>query len=253
MGDPATWWWLLALLAPLLGALFVRWERRQLRRERAPLLDVRLFSEVPGYLSGIGIGTVYFCGFSGIWLVLALFFQDGLGYSALQSGLAVTPFAVGSSVSAVIAGRLVSRFDRWLTVAGLGLVVLGFSALTAVVSLTEGASAAWWMALPLLVAGVGGGAVISPNITLTLDRVPPRMGGAAGGALQTGQRIGSAVGAALLAAVFRVSLSATDGRPHAALAWTFGCSVLVMVVTLALALGELQRRRTGRGRWAQVH
>ncbi|HET6699806.1 MAG TPA: MFS transporter [Nocardioidaceae bacterium] len=253
MGDPETWWWLLALLAPLLGALFVRWERRQLRRERAPLLDVRLFSEVPGYLSGIGIGTVYFCGFSGIWLVLALFFQDGLGYSALQSGLAVTPFAVGSSVSAVIAGRLVSRFDRWLTVAGLGLVVLGFSALTAVVSLTEGASAAWWMALPLLVAGVGGGAVISPNITLTLDRVPPRMGGAAGGALQTGQRIGSAVGAALLAAVFRVSLSATDGRPHAALAWTFGCSVLVMVVTLALALGELQRRRTGRGRWAQVH
>ncbi len=185
--------------------------------------------------------------------MLALFFQDGLGYSALQSGLAVTPFAVGSSVSAVIAGRLVSRFDRWLTVAGLGLVVLGFSALTVVVALTDGASAAWWMALPLLVAGVGGGAVISPNITLTLDRVPPRMGGAAGGALQTGQRIGSAVGAALLAAVFRISLSAVDGRPHAALAWTFGCSVLVMLVTLALALGELRRRRTGRGRWAEVH
>jgi MFS family permease len=250
--DPATWWWLLAPFTLVLGVLFVRWERRQLRHGRAPLLDVRLFSEVPGYLSGIGIGTVYFCGFSGIWLVLALFFQDGLGYSALQSGLAVTPFAVGSSVSAVIAGRLVSRFDRRLTVAGLVLVVLGFSALTVVVSFTDGA-AAWWMALPLLVAGVGGGAVISPNITLTLDRVPPRMGGAAGGALQTGQRIGSAVGAALLAAVFRISLSTADGRPQTALAWTFGCSVLVMLVTLALALGELRRRRTGRGRWAAVH
>ena len=41
----------------------------------------------------------------------------------------------------------------------------------------------------LLLAGLGGGAVVAPNLTLTLADVPPRMGGAAGGALQTGQRI----------------------------------------------------------------
>jgi MFS family permease len=56
--------------------------------------------------------------------------------------------------------------------------------------------------LPLLVAGIGGGAVISPNVTLTLECVPTWMGGAAAGGLQTGQRIGSAIGTALLAAVF---------------------------------------------------
>ena len=52
-------------------------------------------------------------------------------------------------------------------------------------------------------AGSGGGGVISPNFTLTLAKVPPRMGGAAGGALQTGQRIGSALGASLLMTVYK--------------------------------------------------
>ena len=36
----------------------------------------------PGYASGIVLGTTYFCGFSGIWLVLALYLQDGLGLHA---------------------------------------------------------------------------------------------------------------------------------------------------------------------------
>ena len=56
----------------------------------------------PGLLSGL----------TGIWLVFALFFQDGLGYSPLRSGLAVTPFALGMAASAVIAGRLVARVGR---------------------------------------------------------------------------------------------------------------------------------------------
>lgn len=251
MGHPATpWWWVLPLSLPF-GIGFVRWERRLIRTRREPLLDVRLFSQAPGYLSGTALGSVYFCGFSGIWLVLALFFQDGLGYTALQSGLAVTPFAIGSATSAVIAGRLVARWNRWLTVGGLGLVVLGFSALAVLVARVPTDTVGWVVAAPLLVAGVGGGAVISPNITMTLDRVPPAMGGAAGGALQTGQRIGSAVGAALLAAAFRISLSATGADPSTALALTFGCSVLVMLVALALALAELRARRTGRAGWRE--
>ena len=55
--------------------------------------------------------------------------------------------------------------------------------------------------------------MISPNFTLTLAEVPPRMGGAAGGALQTGQRIGSALGAALLMTVYQaVGVGRASGR-----------------------------------------
>ncbi|HET6625806.1 MAG TPA: MFS transporter, partial [Nocardioidaceae bacterium] len=249
MGDPSTPLWLLLPVTGVCGWLFVRWERRLIRHGRSPLLDVRLFSRTPGYRSGIALGSIYFCGFSGIWLVLALFFQDGLGYTPLQSGLAVTPFAIGSATSAVVAGRLVERWHRWLTVAGLSLVVLGFGVLAVIVPATVPHHTALVVAAPLLVAGVGAGAVISPNVTITLAEVPARMGGAAGAALQTGQRLGSAVGAAVLAAAFRLSLH--DMAPGDAVAVTFGCSIAFMLVALAVALVELHGRRTGRSVWGR--
>ncbi|MGZ6804398.1 MAG: MFS transporter, partial [Nocardioidaceae bacterium] len=235
MSSPATRWWLLLPLAPVLGVVFARWERRLVRRDRAPLLDVRLFREAPGFTSGIVLGTVYFCGFSGIWLVLALYFQEGLGFSPIESGLAVTPFAAGSSVTSVVAGRLVERWGRWVTVTGLTLVSVGFAGLALVVLLAPPTHPALVVLVPLLVAGLGSGAVISPNITMTLASVPPRMGGAAGGALQTGQRIGTAIGAAVLAAAYRLAVGGGVGR-GASLAVAFACALAFTLVALVLAV-----------------
>ena len=97
-------------------------------RGGAPLLDPRLVTRTPGYAAGVALISVYFVGFSGVFLVLALFFQSGLGYTPLQSGLAVTPFSIAAAVSAVVAGRLVARAGRLLTVLGLAGVAPGFGA-----------------------------------------------------------------------------------------------------------------------------
>ncbi len=243
MSHPATLWWLLVPLAPVAGVLFARWESRVIARGRSPLLDVRLVRTAPGFATGIALQTVYFCGFSGLWLVLALFFQDGLGYTPLQSGLAVTPFAIGSAVTAVLAGRLVGRWGRRLTVGGLVLVAVGFTGLLLTIAAPDHTALA--TALPLLVAGVGSGAVISPNVTMTLTHVPPTMGGAAGGAIQTGARVGSAVGAAVLAAAFRITLGGAAYADAARVA--FGCAIGFVLVALTLATLELrQQRRTER-------
>ncbi|GIE90753.1 drug resistance transporter, EmrB/QacA subfamily [Actinoplanes regularis] len=118
-------WWPLFGVAALLLAGFCWWELRTVRRGRQPLLDPRL-ARTSGYAAGSGIGLVYFMGFTGIWLVLALFFQDGLGYTPLRSGLAVTPFAIGVAISATVAGRLVPRAGRWLTVSGLIATAAGW-------------------------------------------------------------------------------------------------------------------------------
>lgn len=247
MSDPATWWWGLVPLAPVLALLFVRWERRVIARGESPLLDVRLVRTAPGFATGIALQTIYFTSFSGLWLVLALFYQDGLGFTAFESGLAVTPFAIGSAVTAVLAGRLVGRLGRKLTVGGLVLVGTGFVALALVIGVPEHVALA--TALPLLVAGIGSGAVISPNVTMTLDHVPPRMGGAAGGAIQTGARIGSAMGAAVLTAAFRISL---DGDLAGAARSAFLCAIVFVLVALALAIYELRQQRR---RWfhAEAH
>lgn len=239
MSDPTSSLWVLVVGAPVAGWLFVRWERYVARRGRAPLLDVRLLHQAPGFTTGIALQTIYFAGFSGLWLVLALFFQDGLGYTALESGLAVLPFALGSAVSAVLAGRLVGRWGRRVTVTGLLLVTAGFLGL--MVAVGTGSATALATALPLLVAGIGSGAVISPNVTMTLSHVPPRMGGAAGGAIQTGARVGSALGTALLAAAFRITY---DGASLATAARAaFVCATVLVLVALLLARYEIRRHR----------
>ncbi|KUN01155.1 MFS transporter [Streptomyces yokosukanensis] len=238
-------WWLFPAGAMVLTG-FVRWQRRLLARGAPPLLDPRLFTTVRGYAVGAGVGTLYFIGFSGVWLVFALFFQHGLGFSPLRSGLAVTPFALGSASAAVVAGRLVDRFGRLLTVCGLSGVILGLGG-TALLLRFAPLGLATWVAAPVLfLGGVGSGFVVSPNITMTLRDVPVHMAGAAGGALQTGQRLGAAVGTAALPGLFYLVL----GRSHdyrGALVTALGTALVGMLAALALATLDWRRDRRTHG------
>jgi EmrB/QacA subfamily drug resistance transporter len=234
--------WPLYGVAVALLAGFAWWETRTAHRGRQPLLDPRM-AHISGYAPGLAIGVVYFVGFTGIWLVVALFFQDGLGYSPLRSGLAVTPFALGVAVSAVVAGRLVARVGRWLTVSGLTATVAGLAATALVLRHAQGDQAAWAAAGPLLLAGLGGGMVTSPNVTLTLQSVPVRMAGAAGGALQTAQRIGAAIGTALLVSVFYRVLAASGHSYPTAVSDALLCACGLMLLALLLAVAELWHRR----------
>jgi MFS family permease len=215
-------------------------------RGRQPLIDPRL-GRTPGYAAGLSIGLIYFLGFTGIWLVLARFFQTGLGYSPLRSGLAVTPFALGVATSAIIAGRLVPRLGRWLTVIGLTAVVVGLTTAALALRYVAGDAAAWAAAGPFLLGGLGGGMVTSPNITLSLESVPLTMAGVAGGALQTAQRVGGAIGTAVLVGVFSIALNDTGGNYPTAVSDTLLCAAGVMFVGLAIAVAELMRRRSARG------
>jgi EmrB/QacA subfamily drug resistance transporter len=244
-GGGSAWLWLVAPAAVAVGYVFVRWERRELRIGHSPLLDLRLFTETSGYSSGMVLATIYFCGFTGIFLVLSIFFQDGLHYTPLESGLAVTPFALGSSVMAAVAGRLVSRLGRRLTVRGLCLIIVGLGVGALLIPHAGAGTTGLVLIAPLLVAGLGGGAVISPNTTLTLACVPTGMSGSAGGALQTGQRIGTAVGTAVLAGAFRVTVSRSGGDFPLAASVAIWCAVVFLAAALVVAVIELRAGRRG--------
>ncbi|MEV6123364.1 MFS transporter [Streptomyces sp. NPDC052077] len=239
-------WWLFPV-GLLILAGFTRWERQTARRGREPLLHPGLLTETRGYATGAVLGTLYFIGFSGVWLVFALFFQDGLGFSPLRSGLAVTPFAVGSAVAAAVAGRLVDRLGRTLTVWGLIAVMAGLGGTALILWQVPADRAAWVAAPALLIGGLGSGCVISPNVTMTLHDVPVRMAGAAGGALQTGQRLGGAVGTAALPGLFYLTLNATGHDYHAAVALAVGSGVAAMLGALAVAVVDRRRDRVEDG------
>jgi EmrB/QacA subfamily drug resistance transporter len=241
-GGIQRFWWLFLVAVPL-GWAFLRWEQRRVAEGRAPLVHMSLFTRTPGYPSGATIGTVYFCGFSGLWLVLAVYFQTSVGLTPLESGLAVTSFSIGSAVSAWIAGRLVARWGRWVTITGLLLVVVGLGAVAVLGFVVAQGSLMLAIQLPMLLAGVGGGAVISPNTTLTLACVPSDMSGVASGVLQTGQRLGSAVGTALLAAVFH-AVATTSGDPETGFSIAMVTAVFLVLVALVLAILE-ERGRIG--------
>src|SRR6185437_8557158 len=146
------------------------------------------------------------CAYTGTPLVLALFLQEGLGFSPLHSGLVSSAYAAGATLAAPAAGRLLHRFGQRVLVAGLAFFTVGVAAAGLVVWRTAGsvppATIGWLLAGPLLLAGLGGGSVITPNQALSLAEVDVRGGSTAGGTLQTSQRVGNAIGAAVISAVF---------------------------------------------------
>ncbi|RCW38440.1 EmrB/QacA subfamily drug resistance transporter [Halopolyspora algeriensis] len=238
--------WLLMGAAPVLLALFVVREHRYRLRGHTPLVDLRLL-RIRTYAFGSTLGLLYFAGFTGIFFVLAVYFQRGVGYTALQAGLALTPFAVGSAVSSAIGGRIVPRFGRRLVLVGLVGALAGLLATDLVLATHPGANAGLLTALPLLVAGTGSGLVISPNQTVTLSEVDVAHGSTAAGVQQTGQRIGAALGTATASGLFFSRLS--DAGYGSAVSTGLVASVSFVGAALLVCVAEFatDRRRSARG------
>lgn len=239
--DPLRWLWLIAF--GVFGAAFLLWERGYARRGLSPIVHLELF-RLASYRDGILIAAVYFAGLPASFLVTTLFLQEGLHTVPLVAGLVSVPFALGAAVAAFVGGRLVQRFGRALVVVGLVVVMAGVSALLASAALAPPGIAEWLMAASMLVGGIGGGFVISPNQTLTLSEIPPEEGSAAGSIAQLGQRVGTAVGVALVTAVFFAAVPGGGTHPVAAyhLAVRDGYLVTLGLLLVALIVGVVDLR-----------
>jgi EmrB/QacA subfamily drug resistance transporter len=235
---------LLFPVAAVLLVVFVLHERRFGRRKE-PLVNLELL-QIRSYVLGAGVGLVYFAGFTATFFTYTQYLQSGLDYPAWKAGLAVTPFAIGGAVMALVGAEAAVRRGRTVVAFGLATVLLGFGLVWVAVGIEPGPDVGWWTALPLLIAGLGGGMVISPNQTVTLSQVPTRRAGSAGGVLQTGQRIGSAAGIAITGSVFFGTLAGSRGDYAAA----FRDAVLVIAcfvaAALALALADILTTRGAR-------
>ncbi|GIE48610.1 MFS transporter [Amorphoplanes nipponensis] len=246
--GPGKWLLLVAGLAVLAG--FLAWERRH-ARHATPLIELHLF-RVRSYGLGALIGLLYFAGFTTLFFIYTLYLQNGLRYSALLAGLAITPFALGSAGAAALGGRIVNRYGRPLVAVGLALVAVGLAGTVLALQLVPGSGGGWAAALPLLVAGLGSGLVISPNQTLTLAEVPVERAGSAGAVLQTGQRIGTAVGIAVVGAVFFNRLAASGNDWGSALRTALLVTIGLVVVALAAALSDVVSDRRASRRAGEV-
>lgn len=236
--------WFVWFALPLgLGVIWAwtRWERRYAERGRTPMVDLDLF-RIRSFSSGAVIITLYFMGVTSVWVLVAMYMQQGLGHTALAAGLMGLPAALLSAVSADVSGRYVFQIGRKLVVWGIVTCLIGLVSTAAVVALlSEGIGSEWWMLLTLSFIGIAQGMVISPNQTLTLQEVPLRYAGSAGGVLQTGQRIGTSMGLAIITALAFAAVAGGDWSRGIIVA--FAAIAIVVIGAGIVGITEVRRGR----------
>jgi len=188
----ATWIrWVTALsVAAFLGFVF-----RELTH-KDPIVQLRAMLN-RNFSVGTAITTFYGFVLYGITALLPLFLQTLLGYTAFDSGLAVSPRGLGSLIAMLVVGMLVTRVDGRLLLA-TGLLIFAFSTLE-LSRLNLGISM-WSVALPSFINGFGGGFVFVPLTTMTMGLLRKQEMGNAAGIYNLMRNIGGSVGIAVLTA-----------------------------------------------------
>lgn len=232
-GTPTT----LALLAASVALVlaFVAIEVRS----RAPLLPLRIFRLRTLTAANVTLAVVGAVAFSEFFL-LTLYMQEVLGYSAVQTGVAFTGFAlsvvVASNVAQVVVGRVGVRAT--LT-SGLLASALSVAVLT---RLPVDGSYFWDLFPAFVLGGAGMGFSFVPVTIASLSGVERSDAGVASGLMNTSRQIGGAIG---LAAVSAIAAAATSGYADAhpgasaASALDHGFKIGLVVLTGLLAIGAV--------------
>jgi MFS transporter, DHA2 family, multidrug resistance protein len=182
----------LAIVSVIGFGAFLLWELT----EDHPVVDLSLFKS-----RNFALGTVVFCLGNGVFLanmlLIPLWLQTQLGYTATWAGLVSAPTGVIAVLFTPVAARLMTRFDaRWVATIAFAASAISYwmrAGLTADASFMA-------IAIPLMVQGISSGSFFIATISILLDGLPPSRIPAASG-LSNFARI--------IAAGFSVSLVTT--------------------------------------------
>jgi DHA2 family multidrug resistance protein-like MFS transporter len=184
-----------AELALTLGAGFVLY-RRQLRMV-LPLLPVDLL-RIPMFTLSISTSICSFLAQTLAFIALPFHLQ-AIGYSAVDTGLLMTPWPIATAIFAPISGKLSDRYPAGLLgLLGLAAFAAGLAALAILADRTSMTDVAWRMAI----AGAGFGLYQSPNNRTIQASAPRSRSGGASGMQAMARLLGQTVGAALTALIF---------------------------------------------------
>ncbi len=209
-------------------------------RSAAPLIDIRLFRNGLFRNANIvmGLGSVAFLG---VLFIVALFFQDGLGQSALQSGLSTFPEALGVMAGAQIVSRYLYPTLGPRRVMFAGLLVLAVA--LALMSLIQTTGELWWMRLLMFVTGYGMAHVFTSAQAAGFATISGPDTARASTVFNALRQLGGAVGVAVLSTVVAEvgPMSVVHGRPvphltayHAAFLTAAAMAVVAAVAALRI-------------------
>jgi EmrB/QacA subfamily drug resistance transporter len=178
----------------LLWALFV-WRLMKAPEPFIPLSMVR--EPVVGAIvvaGFFGIGTII-----GLSIFVPLYMELVLGQSASASGLVLIAFLSGATIGSLLAGRLLSRLDRYKRVPMVGLP-LGI-AMLAIFAIWPDRFSVTEVAALLVFGGLGMGTLYPTTTVIIQNAVLPHQLGTATGTLNFFRQLGGAIVVAVFGAI----------------------------------------------------
>jgi EmrB/QacA subfamily drug resistance transporter len=209
----------------VLLAVFVAVEQRVAE----PLLRLRLYKDRLFRITSFQLIAAS-GGFMGTLFLIPLLLQNGLGFSAIHSGLSVFTEALGGMTGVQLTSRLYKRVGpRRLMIAGMcgTVTTIGLMALA-------GPSDAFWM-IPLLMyfTGCSFGFAMSPSQTANMATITPAETGHASTLQNTVRQAGAAAGVALLGTV--LATTRAGARDLAGYHLAFLAAACLMVLGVAFS------------------
>ncbi|MCU1372573.1 MAG: transporter [Ilumatobacteraceae bacterium] len=204
LGISPTFW----LIAAGLGVvyLFFVWQHRLIRLGKEPLVDPSLLA-VPPLVGGLIMFFFQFLLQAGVFFIVPLFLSIVLELNAIETGLRVMPLSVALLVAAAGVPKIwPAASPRRVVRCGLALMLLGIVSLIGGIDLYADASV---VAIPLLLLGLGMGALSSQLGAVTVSSVPTEQSGEVGGLQNTATNLGASLGTALAGSVLIAVLTAT--------------------------------------------
>ena len=165
--------WLLAIAASVGFAVFVVWELT----ERHPVVDLRLFARRNFWTSSLAMSLAYGAFFGNV-VLLPLWLQQYMGYTATEAGMVLAPVGVLAIVLTPFVGRTINKVDPRIFVTGAFLIF----ALVLFMRADFNTSADFWtLMVPTIIQGAAVAIFFIPLVTLSLsglspDRIPSASG-----------------------------------------------------------------------------
>jgi MFS family permease len=209
--DAPRWFGLSPAIWLLLGGgavlwMFMGWENRRIAHGAEPLVDPAILRNAT--LRG-GLTSFFFQYLlqGGLFFAVPLFLSVALGLSAIATGVRLLPLSITLLLAAAgIPKVFPNASPRRVVQIGFLALFAGLVVMLAALDAGAGPEIVTW---PMLLAGLGVGALASQLGSVTVSSVPDEQSGDVGGLQNTLTNLGASIGTALAGAVLISTLTAS--------------------------------------------
>lgn len=201
-------WLSVSVILPIIiGALALFFFIRRQNKLDEPILEFGVFKNKVFTLSTL-LGMIVFMAMIGGAVILPIFMQTMLGFSAMESGMMLLPGAILMGIMSPVTGRLYDRYGaRWLAIIGLLIVTVT----TLMFSNLDTATTFTYLAVVNTFRMLGVAMVMMPVTTAGLNQISNTLVPHGTAMNNTMRQVAGAVGTALLVSIMTGTMKPEEG------------------------------------------